>query len=718
MSYAQLFPCHFSKLHYTYYKQILNKEFKTNVKQNIISISRQVANIIYKDGNGKIVYGKNGFKTTDNGLGTFYTITKKINKKTYKYYRYQTKSLINKGTVNESGLLDVRNISEISTKIYHILNNITQSTGLTFVYSEYIDSGTLPVALALEQAGYERYVLHNQNQLLDYSKNSVGGGGKNKPRCYKCGESMQHKNHMGNKSHKFKVGKYALLSGDFTDLKDIMQHIQVFNSNGNINGEELRIVVGTARLGEGIDLHNIRHVHILEPWWNLSRLEQIIGRAVRHKSHVDLPKEKRNVEIYKYASLPPDKSIEKETIDIYIYKEAEKKDINIKNIEYLLKKSAVDCNVFKDNNLRTDKNIIKQITSIGKTININSGDVPFTKECCYKKNCYYSCIWEPHGNMKINYSTNKFNFTDSVSVKIKKYILDMYKVSYIYSLGDIKKYISKIEHIDDIYIYYTLNQFIVEKILLTDKFKRKGYLIYRGDYYIFQPLDIDNTKLPMYYRNLISKHKNKFIRLNNNIIINNKNNFNVKELVNNINTLYNRYTQYILNNIVKKDELSNKIIIDMIIDKYSIEIINKLYTIKNNKLLDIYFKNVKEKGLKIIGNSITTNNTQNANNICLSNIYGLFIRDSKKGGIFKIINKTKKDNLTVNKKVSKRSTVTGRVCSTYDIYYLKQFYDKMNVNILDIKSKIKKNIYCMYIEFLMRYNHRSDKKNIYFIYNN
>ena len=39
-------------------------------------------------------------------------------------------------------------------------------------------------------------------------------------------------------------------------------------------------------------------MHILDPWYNMNRSEQIIGRAVRSKSHCMLPYAKRNVEIY------------------------------------------------------------------------------------------------------------------------------------------------------------------------------------------------------------------------------------------------------------------------------------------------------------------------------------------------------------------------------------------------------------------------------------
>jgi hypothetical protein len=56
---------------------------------------------------------------------------------------------------------------------------------------------------------------------------------------------------------------------------------------------------------EGISLTCVRQVHILEPFWNYVRIDQVLGRAIRMKSHLDLPKEERNVEQYLYLSVLP-----------------------------------------------------------------------------------------------------------------------------------------------------------------------------------------------------------------------------------------------------------------------------------------------------------------------------------------------------------------------------------------------------------------------------
>ena len=51
---------------------------------------------------------------------------------------------------------------------------------------------------------------------------------------------------------------------------------------------------------EGISLKNVRQAHIMEPFWNYVRLEQVQGRAIRICSHKDLPMVERTVEVFTY----------------------------------------------------------------------------------------------------------------------------------------------------------------------------------------------------------------------------------------------------------------------------------------------------------------------------------------------------------------------------------------------------------------------------------
>ena len=68
----------------------------------------------------------------------------------------------------------------------------------------------------------------------------------------------------------------------------------------NSNGELIQLLMITSSGAEGIDLKNVRYVHIMEPYWHPVRIDQVIGRARRICSHKDLPFDKQTVQIFLY----------------------------------------------------------------------------------------------------------------------------------------------------------------------------------------------------------------------------------------------------------------------------------------------------------------------------------------------------------------------------------------------------------------------------------
>jgi SNF2 family DNA or RNA helicase len=70
------------------------------------------------------------------------------------------------------------------------------------------------------------------------------------------------------------------------------------------NAGKLRALLLSSAGGEGLDLKGTRLVQVLEPHWNEEKLDQVIGRAIRHGSHTDLPEDKRNVLVQQYVTHP------------------------------------------------------------------------------------------------------------------------------------------------------------------------------------------------------------------------------------------------------------------------------------------------------------------------------------------------------------------------------------------------------------------------------
>ena len=70
--------------------------------------------------------------------------------------------------------------------------------------------------------------------------------------------------------------------------------------NQNLYGSLIQLLIISASGAEGIDLKNVRFVHIMEPYWHPVRAEQVIGRARRICSHKELPVEEQNVKVFLY----------------------------------------------------------------------------------------------------------------------------------------------------------------------------------------------------------------------------------------------------------------------------------------------------------------------------------------------------------------------------------------------------------------------------------
>ena len=125
------------------------------------------------------------------------------------------------------------------------------------------------------------------------------------------------------KEDDIKKPKFALHTGTETDEEkkiilnvynskwdevpsSIVNKLQSRNVENNIMGETIKILMITASGAEGINLKNTRFVHIMEPYWNMVRPQQVIGRARRICSHQDLPEELRTVKVYLYMSVISD----------------------------------------------------------------------------------------------------------------------------------------------------------------------------------------------------------------------------------------------------------------------------------------------------------------------------------------------------------------------------------------------------------------------------
>jgi hypothetical protein len=140
------------------------------------------------------------------------------------------------------------------------------------------------------------------------------------------------------------------------DLKREFRHVDL-ESVGNMHGEIIKVLMITASGAEGIDLKNTRFVHIMEPYWHHVRINQVIGRARRICSHMDLPKDLQDVTVYMYISifgddvLKTDQYMELKTMDhsestdMRLHKIMEEKERLSERFLDILKRTSIDCSI-------------------------------------------------------------------------------------------------------------------------------------------------------------------------------------------------------------------------------------------------------------------------------------------------------------------------------------------------------------------------------------
>ena len=297
-------------------------------------------------------------------------------------------------------IFDNNEIGKYSTKIKNICDSIYNkktgivSDGIILIYSAYIDGGVIPMSLALEEMGFMRYG-ENSKSLF-----------KNPPTPIVDVRTMKPPENKRD----FKPARYVMITGDVrispnndTDVKAITNNNNIFkeDKNGNIidiSGEIIKVVLISQAGSEGLDFKAIRQVHIMDPWYNMNTIEQIVGRAVRNFSHKDLPFTKRNVQLFLYGTIL--KNTEEESADLYIYRMSMLKAVKIGKVSRLLKQTSVDCIINHDqtkfiaenfNEIEENKNITQLLSDHTELYKFQIGDIDNTSTCDFMK-CEFDCL--------------------------------------------------------------------------------------------------------------------------------------------------------------------------------------------------------------------------------------------------------------------------------------------------------------------------------------
>jgi hypothetical protein len=350
---------------------------------------------------------------------------------------------------------DSDSLKKMSAKLEKIGNIIKNSEGIIVIYSQFVWSGVIPVAVMLEHMGFKRYgnrnILHNGRTV----SNSVKYTGIPFP-------------------------NYCILSSDpvvMGQANQIDKLIKVLNSKSNIHGEQIKVVLMTPVAGEGLSFRNIREMHILDPWYHMNRIEQVIGRGIRQCSHIDLPVEERNVTIFLHAS---------GEADIHAYKIATRKLEQTIRVDRFIRDNALDCNLLYNVNYYSKENF--KFNIVMRTSQKSLIQYKYGSELKYEPKCVVK-LSDKFDNRTIRKET--IHSLSEISLrKMKNYILSNINKNYI----DIDELIKVIGSTEEVAIE-TIYKAIYPNILIPNK---KLY-IHMGNLVIIPDKQIEkaiNIKIP------------------------------------------------------------------------------------------------------------------------------------------------------------------------------------------------------------------------------
>ena len=173
--------------------------------------------------------------------------------------------------------------------------------------------------------------------------------------------------------------------------------MNIYNQQENATGEFIQLIIGTETITQGFTIKDVQEMHIVDPPWNFSGLDQAIGRVVRKNSHEQINNilgSEVSVKLYLYTAVPDldngvglkfrqeQKEIMKidtssedslaywDSIDLKKYHRIISKDKEIRKVERYMKESAFDCPLFYQRNVRNG--------------------TPGSRECDYAS-CDYNC---------------------------------------------------------------------------------------------------------------------------------------------------------------------------------------------------------------------------------------------------------------------------------------------------------------------------------------
>lgn len=334
--------------------------------------------------------------------------------------------------------------------------------------------------------------------------------------------------------------------GKTTDQRLIDHVIKILKGHNNHKGQTIKYILGSGKVRYGLTFSHVSQIHIIEPDWNIASTEQIIGRGIRHFSHIHplLKNINQTVQVFRYRASIPNNILdclddftkkkfqlfiieyrdildkrgflgpngELLSIDEYMYTIAIKKDYRIKQIERLLKENSVDAafNIFSNYfPVETDISHTRlcEYQSAEYTVPIPSAKrstkianmMPLTKNDI-DDSTYDLCL-----SSKLNHKCSTLKVCPSKD--IVDAIVQMFENQRILTLENISN--GCVDYQQD-QVYITIDLLVQKKTVLKVQ-NEPGYIVYRGHYYIFVPnkSQLLLEDIPIYFHDVLLENNHK-----------------------------------------------------------------------------------------------------------------------------------------------------------------------------------------------------------------
>jgi hypothetical protein len=450
-----------------------NKIISLPLKEDFYSKQLQLHNLCWSFDPNKTISQCTGI----NGLKIFFEPVFK--KKTSFKQNPNNKSLLSNSPVQFSLKTKYNPFNEIekySPKFKTILDNIQNSNGIVFIYSKYVYSGILPLAMLLEHYGYSKFSKH---------------GGVNK--ILTSSTSIENK------------GSYAIITANKKISGSVSSLINSINSPDNKYGNKIKIILASPIGGVGINLKRVRQIHLLEPSFNMSDMEQTVGRAIRTCSHIDLPPIHRNCTLFFHAVNFPNNQ---ESVDIHLYRNSELKQKPIDKLKSFIQTHSFDCALLQNSNFFNPKNFTHPLRIQDSNNNWRAftvGDTDDSYFCALRKNgeCNPGCKYNFDRNI---YEPSQFDtYLPDIHSKSKifiymKIIQHLFSISYAYKIHQIlhQLKITNYNNFVQISALFAIDKLVSHKTSFSNMFDETGHIIYDSynDIYVFSPNNLNYNGIP------------------------------------------------------------------------------------------------------------------------------------------------------------------------------------------------------------------------------